>query len=396
MKKNTSISWEWEEEKKKLLETNTQLRDALDAMALSAQDLQLAKCHFEAILKSTTEGLMVVNPSGEVTVSNPIANGLLGLNMKIKEKHSLATLRNDRNARVFDLVEASLQDNHSMLREVAVSDADTQCVLRLSAAPIRDWANRPAGIVAIIQDITKEKDAEKMRSEFVSVASHELKSPMAVIKEGVELVLDGVCGEVTEKQTKILTTVIGNVKRLLRIINDLLDVSRIESGKLELKLTDVCLANIVNEVTAAYKTRMDERGLFFAANVPPDLVIKADADKLIQIFTNLVSNSSKFTAKGGITLAAVDKGNTVECSVEDTGPGLSAEDIPHLFSKFRQFGKKNLTNERGTGLGLSIVKSLVEAHGGKIWVESKLDVGTRFIFELPKKPNTSDKFALAS
>jgi signal transduction histidine kinase len=164
-----------------------------------------------------------------------------------------------------------------------------------------------------------------------------------------------------------------------------LDISKIESGKLELKKEELEVNKLIETIISSFKTKANEKGLAITAEVPQETIkINADNDKLIQVFTNLVNNALKFTNQGYVKVSLTDIGNEVLCSVSDTGIGIARENLPKIFSKFQQFGRVAGPGEKGTGLGLSIAKGIVELHKGKIWVESEEGKGTKFIFTLPK------------
>ena len=175
------------------------------------------------------------------------------------------------------------------------------------------------------------------------------------------------------------------IERLTRLINNLLNLSRIEAGKIPFVRERVNLADIAKEVAASMKIRAEERGLNLNCSLPGNgLQLYADRDKIIQLFTNLVSNALKFTQRGTIEISAVDHPQAVECRVTDTGCGISEKDLPRAFEKFQQFGPTINGNDKGTGLGLAICKAIVELHGGRISVSSRLNKGTVFTFTLPK------------
>ncbi|MDO8730750.1 MAG: GAF domain-containing sensor histidine kinase [Candidatus Omnitrophota bacterium] len=230
----------------------------------------------------------------------------------------------------------------------------------------------------------ERKRLEKLKDEFVSTVSHELRTPLSITKEGISLVLDRIPGEINPEQEEILTTARGNIDRLARIINDLLDISKLETGRIHLRRERVEIGDLFRQVAGAFEPRASAKGLSLRVSVPEQGVpIYADPDKTMEILTNLVDNAMKFTDAGQITLSARPGGEEVECAVEDTGTGISAEDLPRVFGKFEQFGRVSGAGARGTGLGLAIVKHLVELHQGTLRVESELKKGTRFVFTLP-------------
>ena len=228
------------------------------------------------------------------------------------------------------------------------------------------------------------KKLDQLKSDFISTVSHELRTPLSIVKEGISLVLERIPGDINEKQQKLLTVARDNIDRLARIINELLDISKIESGKTELKKGLVNLINLIEQIVLSFKPKADEKGVGIKTNFPKkEINIYADADKIIQVFTNLLANALKFTEKGHIEISAAEKKNEVECTVADTGIGMSKSDLPKVFDKFQQFERPAGGGEKGTGLGLSIARGIIEMHNGNIWVESELGKGTKFTFTLP-------------
>ena len=227
---------------------------------------------------------------------------------------------------------------------------------------------------------------DQLKSDFVSIVSHELRTPLSITKEGISLVLDGITGSINPQQQKILTTSRNNIDRLARIINSLLDISRIESGKMELRKNDVDLKLLIKNALASFENMAKEKGLELRFNFPEEqekIILSVDEDKIIQVFTNLLGNSIKFTEKGYIEVSLSQSESGAEVAIRDTGIGIAPQDLQKLFNKFLQFGRVAGAGEKGTGLGLSIAKGLVELHGGKIWAESELGKGSKFIFTLP-------------
>ncbi len=248
------------------------------------------------------------------------------------------------------------------------------------------------GTTGYSHDITERKQAEEelkkldeMKTEFIATVSHELRTPLAIIKEGISLVLDGVVGQINKEQEHFLSTAKRNINRLARIINSLLDISKIESGKLEQKNEPFDIVAVIAQVLASFDSQAKDKGLQLTADLPADGIwLNGDVDMVIRIFTNLVGNSLKFTEKGFVNISVKELEHEIECEVADSGIGISRDDLPKVFDKFQQFGRVAGGGEKGTGLGLSIVKGLVEAHNGNIRVESDTGLGTKFVFTLPK------------
>jgi signal transduction histidine kinase len=234
---------------------------------------------------------------------------------------------------------------------------------------------------------------DSMKSEFVSVASHELRTPLAAIKNAVQLMLSGKTGEINENQEKFLSVAERNINRLTNILNDLLNLSRIESGKIELKFENIELKDIIELAASSLRPHADVKSIQIAVETPESLPeIYGDQEKIEQILTNLIGNAIKFTPSGGKILISVKPpsydqtggyGNMVAISVKDTGIGIPAEHLGAIFEKFHQVEGSLHRSVSGTGLGLAITKGLVEAHQGKILVQSDVGKGSTFTFTLP-------------
>lgn len=230
------------------------------------------------------------------------------------------------------------------------------------------------------------KKLDELKSDFVSTVSHELRTPLSIMKEGISLILDGITGPTNENQKKMLNTVYANINRLTKIINDLLDISKIEAGRVELKKSLVDISELVKDISEKWRMascKKEQDLEILLPHVPVSIYI--DTDKIIQALNNLLSNAIKYTpAHGKITVELKDKETEVGISISDTGIGISKEDLPKVFSKFQQFSRVPGPGEKGTGLGLAIAKELIQMHQGGIEVESELNKGTKFTFSLPK------------
>lgn len=224
-------------------------------------------------------------------------------------------------------------------------------------------------VLSIIRDVTERRKLEKARSELVNLVSHELRSPMATIREGLSQIWEGLRGPVTDDQKRIIDISIENIDRLARIVNDILDMSKFEAGKITLHKQLVDVVEVAREVAANYRAAAQRKGLEINEDMPLEKIsVLADRDKLNEIFTNLLSNAIKFSEKGWIEIAVKDNPDDVECQVTDSGMGISRDDLPKLFTRFGGL-KEGTQGGIGLGLGLIIVKSLVEIHGGTIRVE---------------------------
>lgn len=234
-------------------------------------------------------------------------------------------------------------------------------------------------------------ELNQLKSDFVSTVAHELRTPMASIQGFAENMIDGLLGHVNEKQSAYLSRIKYNTERLTRMVNDLLDLSRIEAKRMEVILAPVSLPELISEVMESLQKVAREKSVSLQAHHQRNLpVIHGDTDKLHQILTNLIQNAIKFTQDGGQVLVTSDlpEPHLVELCVSDTGCGIPPGQIEKVFEKFYRADSAP-AGTRGTGLGLAIVKSLIDLHGGRIWVESTLGVGSRFSFTLPVDPGQS-------
>jgi signal transduction histidine kinase len=230
------------------------------------------------------------------------------------------------------------------------------------------------------------KELDRLKSDFVSNVSHELRTPLTAIKGAVDLLLREVPGRLNESQTHYLTRVRSNTQHLAGLINDLLDLAKIDEGKVELKCARVSVGGLVHEVMETVKPLAAEKPVVLEAKVPePSVLVWADRDKVTQVLMNLIGNAIKFTPPQGRVMVSASREGTewAQVSVNDSGPGISAEECQKIFEKFHQVSEGGGQKPKGTGLGLAISKALVELHGGKIWVESEPGRGSTFSFTLP-------------
>jgi len=238
----------------------------------------------------------------------------------------------------------------------------------------------------------KLKRASQAKSEFLASMSHELRTPMNAILGFTELMLDGIYGELSPSLKGPLTDIQTNGKHLLRLINEVLDLSKIEAGRMELSLAEYSVHDIVNTVKASLRSLAEERGLEFMGCVQEDLPLAfGDAQRITQCLMNLAGNALKFTREGRVEIGVELKGDALLYRVADTGIGIPRDQIGRLFEEFRQVDPAITHEFGGTGLGLSITKKFVELHGGRIWVESEVDKGSTFFFSVPLRLDKGNK-----
>ncbi len=231
----------------------------------------------------------------------------------------------------------------------------------------------------------KLKEIDKMKTDFFSVMAHELRTPLASIKEGANLMLEGIGGEITGKQKRLLTIISEQSSRLIELVNSLLDISKIEAGMISLNLTNLDIEPLINKAVAETEPLALSKNVSLKVDIAQDLpIIKMDNERILQVLLNLIGNAVKFTPGGGtVTVSSQTVGQEVQVYIMDTGAGIPEENLNTIFDKFKQTNTASYNTIKGTGLGLSIVKHIIIAHGGRIWVESKAGQGSTFIFALP-------------
>jgi len=272
--------------------------------------------------------------------------------------------------------------------------------------PRYDKKGRIVGLLGITRDITKRKhferilgekerlekklkaleDLNRLKSEFISIVSHELRTPLAIIKEAISLLFDQLAGPISDKQKEIIIKAKNNVERLKKMIDELLDLSRIENETFKLHYSLVNLSDLLEDSAGFFKNLAQEKGISLIYNLPKRPVnVFLDFERVSQIISNLITNAVKYTENGGkITVELEILESKVRILVMDTGMGIAKDDIQKLFHRFVQISKDAQATKNGVGLGLSIAKDLVEKHGGEIWLESKIGVGSKFYFTLPR------------
>jgi PAS domain S-box-containing protein len=228
------------------------------------------------------------------------------------------------------------------------------------------------------------KEAMEAKSQFVSMASHELRTPLTSIKEGIRLVLQGKSSQLDDKQKKFLGLAQRNVDRLARLINNILNFQKLDSGRIDFNMQENDANEVVRDIKETMATLANDKKLSLITELDESLpIVKFDRDEIMQVLINLVSNAIKFTDQGGVTITSAREGNTIRISVQDTGPGIRKEDVPRLFHEFEQLTDVGNRNPGGSGLGLVISKKIIERHNGNIWAESEYGKGTTFHFVLP-------------
>ncbi len=358
------------------------------AVSQLQQVLENEKGKLSGIIAAMTDGVFMVDLENQLVISNPAVVDLLALPV-------------GKEATTFDIIDAlagkvdlrtrfdDALANYQpvVVRGLLVRDK----VLSITLSPVRDKAGDQRGVAVILHDITSEKSLEKLRQEFTAMMVHELRAPLTAVRWSSEALLKSLSDAKTQLETAKLkdsmTTIDLAATNMLELVNDLLDVAKIEAGKFDLNLQEYDLVSVLKEQIKTFEPQAEAKRLALNFIGPEKQLVKFDRVRIAQVMNNLLSNSIKYTDSGQIdvNLSVEEKEHRVVVSIKDTGIGVSREDLSVLFSKFKQLQSYDQTR-KGTGLGLVVSKGIVEAHAGQIWAESVGEnMGSTFYFSLPLK-----------
>lgn len=333
-----------------------------------------------AIFNSMVEGVIVLDKAGRLISINPTVEKIFGvLKNGAEGKLFLEAIPNNDIAEIISEV---LKSGEAVSKELALV-WPVQKIFQVNALPL-SGGREVIGCLVVIHDITQIRKLETVRRDFVANVSHELKTPLTSIKGFIETLLEGAL-EKKDEVSNFLKIIQEQANRLDSLINDLLELSYLESGQAKPSPEELSLRHIVDEILSGFRAQLKKRAVEAVNDIPAQLFVKADKEKIRQALVNLLSNAIKFNKdKGFIRIYAQEFGEKVTVTVEDSGIGIPAKDIPRIFERFYRVDKARSRELGGTGLGLSIVKHIVELHGGSVGVESTEGLGSRFFFTLPK------------
>jgi PAS domain S-box-containing protein len=368
-------------------------RELASVTAESRRRVEAAHADLLATLETVPAALMIFNPDGSVRLRNRAATEVMGIEPQNPELRKNYWDRFKRIAKDGSLIPKERWISTRALtgeiiknEELEIHHPDGRVFpILASGAPLRNELGHVSGAVVAFQDIAKMREVDRMKDEFVSIVSHELRTPLTSIRGSVQLVLDDAKAVTDPEHRTLLQIALNNCERLVRIINDILDVSKIESGNLTLRKKGAHVADLIRQSVDVVSGPARSAGVKLATNVPADIrPVIVDPDRVVQALVNLLSNAVKFAPKDStVTVAVTGSEQMVTISVSDQGEGIAPENVNRLFRKFQQVDSSSSRRKGGTGLGLAITKALVEQHGGRIFVDSELGKGTRFSFTLP-------------
>jgi two-component system phosphate regulon sensor histidine kinase PhoR len=321
---------------------------------------------------------------------NDALRQLLSLSSDVSDRMPVEIIR---NAELEEAIRKAIRDGENVALELYLSKAGEKTI-EVSVVSIHPSGTRMdedgegiRGAVAVFHDITRLKQLEKIRQDFVANVSHELRTPLTTIKGYAETLLDGALKE--DQAFQFVQVIQRHTDRLTKIVQDLLMLSKIETKEFQLKMEMISLPNLIDDIIDFLKEPAEKKKISLSRHeIPPSLTLRADRSYLEQVLINLLDNAIKYTPEGGkVIVSAVEKNSEdIQFSIEDNGIGIPKEDLSRIFERFYRVDKGRSKELGGTGLGLSIVKHLVQAHGGRVWVESQLGKGSTFYFTLPIRP----------
>jgi signal transduction histidine kinase len=351
--------------------------------ARTLYDLAAEQSRIRTIVSCMADAVLVTTPDLEVVLHNPASTRLLEFTPSKLSGGALSDYIDDDklSEALRSLLTNAAGEEECITQELILG----QKHLRALSALVYGPASQVLGTVTVFHDVTSFKQLDEMKSNFVHHVSHELRSPLSAIKQQHSVILDGLAGELTAKQGELLNRAQDKIQGLLDLINDLLDVAKIESGHGFLQLVPLNLEDILHRIVGLLRAKAEEQGLSLDLKFPEDLpLVQADGRSMEEVFTNLISNGINYSPDGGtVSISATPRGKYLEVRVSDTGVGIATEDLPKIFDKFYRVKHPQTRQVIGTGLGLSIVRGIIEEHRGSVEVQSKPGVGTTFKVLLP-------------
>ena len=345
------------------------------------------KQHTEAIIFSISDAVIVTNRFDELILANEAAEKLLGFKLDIALRKNIDRVLPDGT--LVRLIRETRSHGHNMTRKVVEHSIDQKGSPRtfsITLSCVVGGTGEVSGVVAVLHDVTREKEIAKMKTDFVSNVSHELKTPLASIKAYVEMLVDG---EAQDDKTRreFYDIIAGEADRLHRLIENILNISRIESGVVKVAKEPISLTSVTKQVLDVALPQAKSKNITLVDRLAPVYYqVEADHDMIFQSVMNLISNAIKYTPEQGTVTVSVsvdERRGMAVCEVSDTGLGIPTEDLPHIFDKFYRV-QANSKMAKGTGLGLTLVKHMIETvHDGRISVTSEVGKGSTFSFELP-------------
>ncbi len=359
-------------------------------MTRTLQDIATERTRLKTIVNYLAGGVLVTDRSKNIILYNPALLRMLGYQGDSLNDQPLSALTTDE--KLTGIIDGILELNTGEFKVLSAEiephergeGPSNQLYLRAQAVPFQNRSGEILGSVTIIDDITHLKELDEMKSAFVSMVSHEIRSPLSTVLSQIKILMDGLAGELGAKQADILGKISRKVQGLVELSNELLDISRIEAGLIVQDKQQVQLMDILESLVEFIQPKAKEKNIALSLKKADLPLINADMKSMEEVFSNLITNAIIYTPEGGkIDVRGEVKGDFVGISVSDTGYGIAPDELPRIFERFYRAKTEKTRNIVGTGLGLPIVKSIIEAHNGTVKVESEEGVGSTFYVRLP-------------
>ncbi len=376
---------------KRLQKSTQHLNGQLDEEQLKAQ----------ALMASMTDGVIVVDRSGKVQVLNQSAQTLTGWTEESVKDINYRVALNLKNAADKDISDTddpfvqAWNFNQGVVKNSLsmMTRAGRKIAISISVSPMYNPEKQIAGAIAVFRDISKEKEVERQRNEFVSTASHEMRTPVAAIEGYIALAMNPKVATIDDRAKSFLEKAHENTQHLGELFRDLLSITKLEEGIIAKHLAPVDLSQMLKAITTDMQFAASKKDLSITfaptakgaeRNILPIYMVMVDEERMREVVMNLIENGIKYTQAGGITVSLSGDDKTVTVRVQDTGPGIAQEDIAHLFQKFYRVDSSATRTVGGTGLGLYLCRTVIELFNGRIWAESEIGKGSSFNFTLPR------------
>lgn len=368
---------------------------------LNVSQLMKEKQKIETIVESISDGIIVTGAENKVLLLNKAAEKIFNIkqNKAIKKYFTEVIKNDDLFAYINEVKSEKSSASQNEYLDIKIKRKGTLKYFRAISKAITNIEGESIGVVTLLQDITKLKEIDELKSEFISSVSHELRTPITSVIMATELLEKEIPGKVNKKQKEMLEIILEDGNRLKKLINDILDLSRLDSRKIELELEPNNLSRIADSAIKMFEIQVKNQQIDIIKTIDEKLPpVMADFGRISQVFANLISNSINYkneNKKLVIRINAYKKDDEIIVSVADNGRGISEEDQKRIFERFvRIKSAESSDSESGSGLGLAISKSIIKNHGGNIWVESQLMKGSTFYFTLNTVENKKQKMAL--
>ncbi len=354
------------------------------------QDIATEKSRMRVMINTLNNGVLTTDNQKRIALANPAFLKMIGCRKTSVIGHNVSEFIKD--ARLLDMIDQAIKQPADTFAEITdemtmpFSKEKEEMIIGIRCIPFRDRLNRNLGSITVLNDITALKKIDQLKSDFVSMVAHEIKSPLNSILMQLNVVLDGLAGELTEKQKEILQKSSNRIKSLTKLSTELLDLSKIESGLINQDREELNLVELISGQIAFYQDKADSKSIRLTTKeTKKEIWMMGNRINIEEVVSNLISNALRYSPNGGtITAWADEKSDCAKIAVSDTGLGIPQNDLEHIFDKFFRVKNEKTRNINGTGLGLAIVKSIVEAHHGTIEVESQVNKGTCFSTYFPR------------